>query len=270
DAQELRKWQKLLALKARVEIAEDRFIDAARTIATGFAFGQHAAEGPFVVNGLVGAAGARLMIERLEEWVARPGSPNLYWALTALPRPLIDMRDGLDTESVMLEWAVPEIQEALRPHSPDEWQSIFVSLARRLNRLEGKMAEGEQRAQREPYDLEHASAPEIATARTYLHERGGLSKEQVAAMPTAQVLVLAFAAQFMDFRDNTFKVSYLPHAEKKGFPEASAGPQDTVNARELLHLAAPSLLPLSFKGLAFKGVAFVGARLDRKIAVLRV
>jgi hypothetical protein len=54
DAQEMRMHAPLLVLKARVEIAEGRLADAARTLETGFSFGQQVSEEPFLVNTLIG------------------------------------------------------------------------------------------------------------------------------------------------------------------------------------------------------------------------
>src|SRR5262249_29144856 len=90
DLTAMRQWARLLAAKARLEIAEGKYEEAIRTIETGLAFGRHIAEGPFLINGMVGIAAAYMMLDELDELLARPGAPNLYWALTALPTPLID------------------------------------------------------------------------------------------------------------------------------------------------------------------------------------
>ncbi len=66
----------LLTIKARVEIAEKDFDRAIRTIETGLAFSRHIAEGPFLINGLVALAGARLMLDACEELIAQPGAPT--------------------------------------------------------------------------------------------------------------------------------------------------------------------------------------------------
>ena len=58
DAQQMRAWVRLLDLKARVEIAEEKYDQAIRTIETGLAFARHIAEGPFLINGLIGIATA--------------------------------------------------------------------------------------------------------------------------------------------------------------------------------------------------------------------
>ena len=73
DATAMRQWARLLAIKARLEIAERNYDEAIRTIETGMAFGRHIAEGPFLINGLVGMAGAYAMLDECEELIAQPG-----------------------------------------------------------------------------------------------------------------------------------------------------------------------------------------------------
>ena len=66
DAQAMRTWGRLLALKARVEMAEGKVEDAVKTLETGLAFGRHVGEGPFLINRLVGIAICNLMLEQAE------------------------------------------------------------------------------------------------------------------------------------------------------------------------------------------------------------
>src|SRR5439155_11993243 len=86
DAQNMRMFGVLLALQARVEIAEGDYAAAAHTLQTGFALSRHVAEGPFLINGLVAIFIASQLTDVLFDWVDRADAPNLYWALTVLPR----------------------------------------------------------------------------------------------------------------------------------------------------------------------------------------
>ena len=52
------------------------------------------------------------MLEQFEELITVHGAPNLYWALTALPRPLIGVRSELEIERNLLENLIPELTEA--------------------------------------------------------------------------------------------------------------------------------------------------------------
>ena len=76
DAAGMRTWSRLLVLKARVEAAEGKFDDAIRTMETGIAFGRHVADGPFLVNQLVGIAIASAMLTTYDDLVSRPARPT--------------------------------------------------------------------------------------------------------------------------------------------------------------------------------------------------
>ena len=89
DVQGIRALQRALQVRFRAEIAQGRFDDAIRTAKTLFAMSRHLGEHPTLVGDLVGMAIARVAICHLEEMLDQPGCPNLYWALTNLPAPLI-------------------------------------------------------------------------------------------------------------------------------------------------------------------------------------
>src|SRR5262245_57811411 len=126
----MRVWGRLLAVKARVEIAERKYYEAIRTIETGLAFARHVGGGLWLINGLVGIAIATPMLDRCEELIAQPGAPNRYWALTALPRPLVGLRDQMELERKLFENLIPELRESelARPRSPAEWASLLARM----------------------------------------------------------------------------------------------------------------------------------------------
>ena len=49
--------------------------------------------------------------------------PNLYWALTVLPRPLIDLRSGIEFEMELLEMQFPDLADLDRPRVAGEWEA---------------------------------------------------------------------------------------------------------------------------------------------------
>jgi hypothetical protein len=102
DVQWMRRWVPMLILQARVALAERNFPLAAHHLETAFAFGRHVADGPSLVNKLVGISLAMQFTGTVADFIERPEAPNLYWALAVLPRPLIDLRPSLDWEYRML------------------------------------------------------------------------------------------------------------------------------------------------------------------------
>ena len=105
DVQQMRAIAALLQLRIRYEIAEGRLDRAARSLQTGFAMSRHIADSPTVIGALVGIAIAMIVEKRLEEFIQQPDAPNLYWPLTDLPQPFIDLRKPMQGERVGLRHA---------------------------------------------------------------------------------------------------------------------------------------------------------------------
>src|SRR5262249_7851898 len=91
-----------LQVRFRAEVAGQRFDDAIRTAKTMFALSRHLGEHPSEVANLVGLWTAHLGLNTLAEMVQQPGCPNLYWALTDLPCPLVDLRKGVHGQRTLL------------------------------------------------------------------------------------------------------------------------------------------------------------------------
>lgn len=93
-----RKLAFILELWARLEISRGSYEGAALAMRTGFGMARHLGQGPTVIQGLVGAAVGGLMYREIEKFVQSEGSPNLYYALAGMPRPLIDIEKAIENE----------------------------------------------------------------------------------------------------------------------------------------------------------------------------
>ncbi|HEY1376957.1 MAG TPA: hypothetical protein VGF55_09190, partial [Gemmataceae bacterium] len=125
DVQQMRQYAPMMVLRARVAVADGDYAEAARAFSTGFAFSRHVGGGPFLINGLVGIAVANQLADRIPEWVERPGAPNLYWSLTALPRRLIDLRTQMEFEQRVVELQFPDLADLNRPRTAGEWDAAL-------------------------------------------------------------------------------------------------------------------------------------------------
>ncbi len=218
DAQAMRQVIRLVDFQARVEIADRQFDRAVRTMETGMALSRHVAEGPFYINGLIGLAGEYLMLNRCEELIARPGSPNLYWALTALPRPLIDFRRLTEIEEPLCEDMIPELVEARsdRPRTPAEWSALLARLHARMIAWCRTMTPNQARPGKpdDPsawlrdfvtWDLKRLRAETLPAAREYLKSKNG-----AGAMSDDQRIAVYLAGRHREIWDEIFRESYLP------------------------------------------------------------
>lgn len=260
DAQGMRTWARLLALKARVEIASGQLEQAIGTIKTGIAFGRHVAMGPFYINKLIGAAIVYSMLERVNEVITQPGAPNLSWALTALPRPLVGMREATEVERLCISTVLAGQPltnfDPTKARTDAEWTALLVDLHARMARINS--APSLFGAEPVPLaDLEGYRRAMLSSGREYLKRRG------VEAKTDDQALVLAILGLYREFLDERTTRAYLPFAEA----EQMATVDEAARKREAA--AGPAavfyqLLPTT------EATRKVEVALDRKVAILRV
>src|SRR5690606_1340521 len=100
--QELREFTRLLAFQAQLELLEGKVAESIRTIKVGLAMSRHAAESPTLVSGLVGIALTHVLTENLHGVMSHPDAPSLYWSVTNLPRPFVDLRTALEGERLSI------------------------------------------------------------------------------------------------------------------------------------------------------------------------
>ena len=123
EIQESRRLARLLVVQARLQMAKGEYDKAVHTLQTGYALGRHVAEGPTIVNALVGMAICGIMSDQLELLIQQPGSPNLYWALTTLPQPIVSLRKAAEAEMNMLLVVVPDLRDIVgKARDPAYWQ----------------------------------------------------------------------------------------------------------------------------------------------------
>jgi hypothetical protein len=268
DAQSMRQWGRVLALKARAEVAQGKYDDAIRTIETGIAFARHVAEGPFLINGLIGIAITNLMLAPLEDLVAQPGAPNLYWALTALPRPLVSLQDSLEVEQKLLENLIPELTETElnRPRTATEWTLLLSRMHEGIMKWCRNLISSRDGTPGmqvlSGWDLAKFKAEALPAARDYLKTLRGLTDGQLTEMSDNQLVVLYLAEAYRSLKDDHFKAAYLPSRE--ALPQLAA-------AEERLKTIKPGPLSL-FAAIAptLRPAMMAELRLDRRITIFRV
>jgi hypothetical protein len=213
DMPTLRDLVPLLVLRARVEIAEGNFAAAAHALETGFAFSRHIAEGPSLIHDLVAIRDANLLSECLLDWMERPGAPNLYWSLTVMPRPFIDMRGGFDFEYKTFEWEFPELANLDQERTAEQWDALLAQVRKKREHILQMEKEATPRdAVPGTTAADPATkSPDLPAAKKYLTERLGLAAGDVDAMPPARILLVYLVNFYHEARDDYFKTAYLPY-----------------------------------------------------------
>jgi hypothetical protein len=121
-----------------------------------FALARHLGEYPRMPANLLGISIAGLAAGGLEDMVQQPGCPNLYWSLTDLPCPLVDLRKGVQGDSTQVAAGL----RLLRDDAPmtEEQLQNFVS------HLSGVLGLARAQAGQTPRNLRAALAEEVKDA----------------------------------------------------------------------------------------------------------
>ncbi len=259
DLQVMRTSGRLLAVKAKLEIAEGNLDEALHTLQTGFAVARHTGEEPTLLSYLYGTLISKLMSDRLLELFQQPDTPNLYWSVTVLGHSYIDMRPALESDMYALYLSFPWLKEVDgSAHSPKFWRQRFHELAETL----GGWSRDPQRWQSR-LKLTAATIRRYPTAKQLLIDEGRSSAE-VEAMSVAQVVTIYTMRSYEELQDEVFKWLHLPYWQgREGLEKVKRQISATRADREILPMVEVFLENVS-------GVNHVRARQERSIALLRV
>lgn len=255
---ELRQHARLLALKARLQIIDRKFDEAAHTLQIGFAMAQHLNRDAFLIQDLVAAAIAAPLLDQVQFWIETPGSPNLYWPLTDLPSPFINMRSATDRERASAYYSIPHMKEAAAGKLTGEHLQEMMA---KLTELQA-MSEGQQSREKEGAlaNLKAAGAMAIMLpkANAYLVEMG-YTPEALKAMQPAQAIGLWWTQSYDDMQQDMCKAFGLPLHQAVQMKSTTAESDRQKNSAN----------PLTMLFAATGHARLSLARVDRRIAELR-
>jgi hypothetical protein len=213
-----------LQVRFRAEVAGRHFNDAIRTAKTMFALSRHLGEYPSGVASLVAMGVAHLTLGTLEEMVRQPGCPNLFWALTDLPCPLVDLRKGAhgDRNRVTADL------RALRDDAP----MIDAEIEKFVSRLSGALGFAREQAGQAPRSVRArlralVNNPEQVRAARLRLTQTGLGAELVKSFPPMQAILLDEKRDHEVQRDERLKLLSVPLWQldaPAGLTERSADP----------------------------------------------
>jgi hypothetical protein len=129
----------LLCLKARVELLQSHYDQAADTIGAGLIMSKHVGEAPTVIQGMTGVAMATRMLRTVEDWAQVRGAPNLHPLVHALPRPVVDVNVGVSAELKNLE-SNTQYNSLAKAMFRRQLESSFTAVRRWMERLDGIVA----------------------------------------------------------------------------------------------------------------------------------
>ncbi len=211
EAQKIRELAMLLKLRCRVHLLDGKVDLALRDVQTGFVLARHAAQGPTLIQFLVGNAVATMFIGELEKIMQAADCPNLYWSLTALPRPLVDLRKGMEGEMRSMDATIPMPKNVDKgPMSPEDALAALDRLWAGIQRLAEQP--GQQGKAESRMGLAFYITLQLPSARKSLLA-AGKTRAELDAMPPAQVVMLDALVRFRNLRDEHFVWFDSPYAE---------------------------------------------------------
>ena len=215
EIQESRSISRALMLQVRAALAEKRTEDAIDLLRMNYRLARDVAREPLIVSSLVGMAISTLGHIEVIELIAQPGSPNLYWALSELPRPLVDTRSAIRAEMSLGLRMFPFIRDAeTEEHSPEEWARLlakaFIDTSQVFSNSDTHVVPS----------LDMMTGSRLAVTGMSLHAypsaksrliAGGRDAKQIEAMPVGQVIAIDALREYLRIADDLEKWNYIPY-----------------------------------------------------------
>lgn len=250
DLQKMRMLASALQQRFHAEVAQRRFDDAVRTAKTMFALSRHMGEHPTLIGDLVAIAIAFVAIGPLEEMLEQPGCPNLYWALTNLPSPLVPLDKGMEGERILIEAELRELDENA-PLNAEQLRKVIAHIDELRVIGDGKL----KKTTRAWLNERNKDEKLVQAARRRLVEVG-FSQKRLVQFPADQVLLLDAKREFEVSRDEVMKLMMLPTWQAQELGRQIKPPKKD---EDLFEFLVPALLKVH----QAKG------RLEQRIALLR-
>jgi hypothetical protein len=248
DIQKMRMLAAALQQRFHTEVSQRRFDAALRTAKTMFAMSRHMGEHPTLIGDLVGIAMATITIAPLEEMLAQPGCPNLYWALTNLPSPLVPMDKGWEGERLLIQSEFHDLDEN-SPMSAERIEKLTWHIDALLFDPKKK------KFTRKWLNARNKDEKLVQAARRRLVDVG-FSEKRLAPFPADQVLLLDAMREYEVIRDESLKLMNLPTWQVEALAQQIKPPKEE-------NLIAYLLVPSAQKVRRAQG------RLEQRIALLR-
>jgi hypothetical protein len=205
----------LLNFRGRLQVLHGDWPAAAETVRTVLAMSRHLQDEPSTGHAMFGSGFANIVVSGVvEDWVSHPGSPNLYWPLTALPQPFTLPPTTMGWDHVWMTHAVPLLDVATKGElGADQWPQLVRQMAR-FRYFVGEW--GKPRAEQvpPPADLGPLTDALVAGARAEAERSlaaDGLPADRLRAMSPEQLVGTYFVRQYAEWADVQSRTWTLPY-----------------------------------------------------------
>ena len=198
---------RLLWVRAHRQIEQGKTDEAIQTIRLGYEMADKIGREGTLVSALVALAVSGMMDDCVVELTSGPEAPNMFWALSELPRRQKALRHSLDVES---QWAlrpVPNLASVRsgKQLSAKQWGDVFADIQRLV-----AIDAGNGHAQL-PDVVKDASKETIERAKSEYAATHHLSAKQVAEADLISVLGEYYFRQYEIAYDEWSKYRGLPY-----------------------------------------------------------
>ena len=132
DVQESRIYLKAILLAARADLKESKINEATDKICIAMGLARHIGETPFAVCRVSQHVQVGWALQVIEELLQHPQSENQFWALNALPRPMIAVQDAVQLESHNLARTFPMLAASDARLTEEDWKKVAGEVLRLL------------------------------------------------------------------------------------------------------------------------------------------
>ncbi len=206
--QNLRAFARMLRFQARVDLADAKFEEARESLRQLHQLGRDASSDPSIFSAMMGVSMVGFANQEIEYWIGSDGSPNLYWPLSAVPQPYIDVRPALVREVRALEKFMEFLHDSeVKMRSDDEWVRLFRNWAAD-NNSDFRREDGSN-----PLESFDALVKlHYAPAKAWLLENG-YPVDKLIGMSRGQVVAIHMHRVLREISDEFIKGIYLPETE---------------------------------------------------------
>ncbi len=255
EVQRMRELASVLKVRMRYEVRTGDFEKAAYSARTFYGLSSSFESHPTLIALLVGIAIETIGLSVVEEMIAQPGCPNLYWSLAEMPADVFSARTACQGERVILQ-----------AHFKDLTGDTVLSeaAAKKVADTIDLMLAMANDGKKEPKPSERFTAlakdeKKVAEFRKELIA-AGWKAEAVNQFPPLQVVLAQNLLRYDILLDEFYSVMQLPHTEAlKVVAESEAKLKEETDA-----VLARGLLPTIHK------VKSAHTRIQQRVAYLRV
>jgi|GEM_PF-5497439 len=191
------------SVHTRLAIKEGRCSAAMHNIRTNLLLARHLAQDRTAVEMCIGLSLARRTLDQLRNLIQHENTPNLYWALTALPQPFTNLNAIRENEQLLWDNTYPLYPDAKqRPLSQTEALALWNKFCRTM-------------VVYDPNDMALISKA-YPFAKNALPSQG-YTTEQIEAMPRRQAILLYWWGQNDEICKAMSEYVHLPYHQ--GMPQ---------------------------------------------------